>query len=58
MHDNFDEELTKNRILSENKTFKAAFTATLGYYAGRALVHFLTLIILASVAFIFYKLLH
>jgi len=57
MHDNFDEELTKNRILSENKTFKAAFTATLGYYAARMLVTFLGITLFCGTIFLIYKLL-
>jgi hypothetical protein len=55
--DNFDEELTKNRILTQNTTFKAAFKATLGYYAATALVHLATVGLLASLCYIVYKLL-
>lgn len=36
MKEDFEDEMVKNRIISKNGTFKTAFKATLGFYAGQA----------------------
>jgi len=55
--DNFEETVTKNRILSQNKTFKTAFVATLGFYTGQFVVTILGLGVIGLIFFIGYQLL-
>ena len=55
-HDDFEEELVKQRILSRNNTFKTAFKATLGFYAAQTLVTFFGLGTIGLTIFVLYKL--
>lgn len=50
-----DNAFTKQRILSQNNTFKTAFTATLGFYAGQTVATFLGIGTFAIVGYLAYK---
>jgi hypothetical protein len=49
MRDDLENVVLKNRVLSQNSTFKTAFNATMGYYAAQFVG---TLLGLATIALI------
>lgn len=55
LNNDIEEVVLKNRILSQNNTFKTAFTATLGFYAAQLLATVLGLAVIGSVVFIGYE---
>lgn len=54
MNRDIEEELVKSRILSKNNTFKSAFMATLGFYAGQTVATLLGLLSIGLLVFIVY----
>lgn len=59
MREDLEGEMLKNRILSKNGTFKTAFKATLGFYAGQFVATLFGLLFfasLAAIAVLLYKL--
>jgi hypothetical protein len=59
-NNDLEKQILKTKILSNNSTFKTAFTATLGFYAARMVATILGLITIGSiivvVGFIVYEL--
>lgn len=47
----------KERILTQNDTFKTAFTATLGFYAGQFVATVLGITVFSGLIFVVYELL-
>ncbi len=56
LDNNLEDLVLKNRVLSKNNTFKAAFTATLGFYAGQFVATLLGLGTIGMVIFVIYEL--
>jgi len=44
-----ENDIAKNHILSTNNTFKTAFKATLGYYAGRFVAGLIEIVLILTV---------
>lgn len=58
MNTDLENSMLKNRILSENKTFKTAFVATLGFYAGQFVSTVIGFTIMLGLIFVLYKMVH
>lgn len=58
MKENLEDEMLKSRILSKNGTFKTAFKATLGFYAGQFVATMFGLLVVGgalSLAYLAFK---
>lgn len=58
MRNDLEEEMLKSRVLSKNNTFKTAFKATLGFYAGQFVATVLGLLTIGLIGSLIYILLH
>lgn len=55
MNNDLNDQIVKQRVLSQNSTFKTAFSATLGFYAARSLINLVGLSVFATVIFVLYN---